>query len=41
MKQAVEDHQGSRNQEPRNVYGKIVSDADRDLDVSILAKRQL
>lgn len=41
MKQAVEDHQGSRNQEPRNIYGKIVSDADRDLDVSILAKRQL
>lgn len=41
MKRAVEDHQGSRNQEPRNIYGKIVSDADRDTDVSILAKRQL
>lgn len=41
MKQAVEDHQGSKNEEPRNIYGKIVSDADRDVDVSILAKRQL
>lgn len=41
MKQAVEDHQGSRSEEPRNIYGKIVSDADRDIDISVLAKRQL
>lgn len=41
MKEAVEDHQGSRNEKPRNIYGMIVSDADRDIDISILAKRQL
>ncbi len=41
MKEAVEDHRGSRKIEPRNSYGKIVSDADRDFDIEILAKRQL
>lgn len=41
MKEAVEDHSGSRSIEPRSIYGKIVSDADRDVDVRILAKRQL
>jgi uncharacterized protein len=41
MKEAVEDHRGSRKIPPRNIYGKIVSDADRDTDIYILAKRQL
>jgi uncharacterized protein len=41
MKEAVEDHRGSRKVSPRNIYGKIVSDADRDTDIYILAKRQL
>lgn len=41
MKEAVEDHRGSRKIEPRNIYGRIVSDSDRDFDIEILAKRQL
>lgn len=41
MKEAVEDHRGSRKEPPRNIYGRILSDSDRDFDVKILAKRQL
>lgn len=41
MKEAVEDHSGSRRIRPRNIYGEIVSDADRDIDIETLAKRQL
>lgn len=41
MKEAVEDHRGSRKEEPRNIYGKILSDSDRDFDIEVLAKRQL
>ena len=41
MKQAIEDHRGSRKEPPRNMYGKILSDSDRDFDIEILAKRQL
>lgn len=41
MKIAVEDHRGSRKERPRNKYGEILSDADRDFDIEILAKRQL
>ena len=41
MKEAVEDHRGSRKEEPRNIYGKILSDSDRDFDIELLAKRQL
>lgn len=41
MREAVEDHRGSRKEEPRNIYGKILSDSDRDFDIVILAKRQL
>lgn len=41
MKEAVEDHSGSLNRCPRNIYGEIVSDADRDVDIYMLAKRQL
>ncbi len=41
MANAVEDHRGSRKISPRNIYGKIVSDSDRDTRVEILAKRQL
>lgn len=41
MKEAVEDHRGSRKEEPRNIYGKILSDSDRDFDIYLLAKRQL
>ena len=41
MKEAIEDHRGSRKEAPRNIYGKILSDSDRDFDIEILAKRQL
>ena len=41
MKEAIEDHRGSRKEPPRNMYGKILSDSDRDFDIEILAKRQL
>lgn len=41
IKEAVEDHRGSRKDPPRNIYGCILSDSDRDFDVEILAKRQL
>ena len=41
MKEAVEDHRGSRKERPRNFYGEILSDSDRDFDIELLAKRQL
>ena len=41
MREAVEDHRGSRKERPRNLYGECVSDADRDFDIKLLAKRQL
>jgi len=41
MKEAVEDHRGSRKEQPRNIYGKVLSDSDRDFDIELLAKRQL
>lgn len=41
MKEAVEDHRGSRKIKPRNIYGDILSDSDRDFDIEVLAKRQL
>ena len=40
MKEAVEDHRGSRKERPRNFYGECVSDSDRDFDIERLAKRQ-
>lgn len=41
IKEAIEDHRGSRKTEPRSIYGKILSDSDRDFDIELLAKRQL
>ncbi|MBQ0015841.1 MAG: HD domain-containing protein [Bacteroidales bacterium] len=32
MAQAVEDHRASNSDEPRSIYGKIVADADRQID---------
>ena len=37
MKEAVEDHRGSRKERPRNIYGEILSDSDRDFEVKVLA----
>ena len=33
MKEAVEDHRASSSRQPRIIYGKIVAEADRDIDV--------
>ncbi len=41
MKQAVEDHRGSRKIRPRNIYVECVSDSDRDFDIKIHIKRQI
>ncbi len=41
MKEAIEDHRGSRKIRPRNFYGECISDSDRDFDISILARRQI
>lgn len=41
MKEAVEDHRGSRKTRPRSIYGECVSDSDRGFEIDIYAKRQL
>ena len=41
MKEAIEDHRGSKKDKPRSIYGEVLSDADRDFNIEILAKRQL
>lgn len=39
MAEAVEDHRASNDYEPRSIYGKIVSEADRDIDyITILTR---
>ncbi|HHW69532.1 MAG TPA: HD domain-containing protein, partial [Tenericutes bacterium] len=39
MKEAIEDHRASLEYEPRNIYGKIVSSADRNIDIKTIMKR--
>ena len=39
MAQAVEYHRASGGREPRSVYGKIVSEADRDIDPERIVQR--
>lgn len=39
--QAVEDHRASSQQEPRSIYGKIVAEADRDIDSEKIVLRTL
>lgn len=39
MGDAVEDHRASNHSEPRSVYGRIVSEADRDIDPERIARR--
>ena len=39
MAEAVEDHRASLGREPRSVYGKIVSSADRNPNVETMLKR--
>lgn len=39
MKEAVEDHRASASHSPRNLYGKIVAEADRDLSADHVFSR--
>jgi hypothetical protein len=39
MKEAVEDHRASSDHEPRSLYGKIVAEADRDIDPDTTLRR--
>ena len=39
MGEAVEDHRASRQEPPRNLYGRIVSEADRDLEPERIVRR--
>lgn len=39
MSEAVEDHRSSLDTEPRSIYGKIVSSADRNTSVEVTLKR--
>ena len=39
MKEAVEDHRASSSRAPRSIYGKIVAEADRDLEPNVVFSR--
>ncbi len=39
MSEAIEDHRASNNYEPRTIYGKIISEADRIIDVETILYR--
>lgn len=39
MKEAIEDHRASLDREPRSIYGKLISSADRNIDVDESLRR--
>jgi uncharacterized protein len=41
MQEAVEDHRASNDEEPRTIYGKIIAEADRDIDVETVCTRTI
>jgi uncharacterized protein len=41
MKEAVEDHRASASRAPRSIYGKIVAEADRDIDSEVVIRRTI
>lgn len=41
MREAVEDHRASASHAPRSIYGKIVAEADRDLDPTTVFTRAI
>ena len=41
MKEAVEDHRASASHAPRSIYGKIVAEADRDIDPETVIRRTI
>lgn len=41
MREAVEDHRASASHAPRSIYGKIVAEADRDIDIVTVFTRAI
>jgi uncharacterized protein len=41
MQEAVEDHRASASRSPRSIYGKIVAEADRDIDPDTVIRRTI
>lgn len=41
MKEAVEDHRASSSRQPRSLYGKIVAEADRELELETVFSRTI
>ncbi len=41
MREAVEDHRASSSRTPRSIYGKIIAEADRDLEPEIVFTRAI
>ena len=41
MKEAVEDHRASASHAPRSIYGKIVAEADRELEPDTIMRRTI
>lgn len=41
MREAVEDHRASASHAPRSLYGRIIAEADRDIDVDTIFRRAI
>ena len=41
MREAVEDHRASASHAPRSIYGRIVAEADRDIDAEVVIRRTI
>ena len=41
MREAVEDHRASASHAPRSIYGKIVAEADRDIEPQVVIRRTI
>ena len=41
MREAIEDHRASASRQPRSIYGKIVAEADRDLNTEVIFRRAI
>ena len=41
MREAVEDHRASASHAPRSIYGKIVAEADRDIETDTVIRRTI
>ena len=39
MREAVEDHRASASHAPRSIYGRIIAEADRDIDAEVVMRR--